>query len=324
MDISVVVCTYNQAPSLRLTLEALAAQVTPPDLAWEVVVVDNNSSDATARVVDAFVATARIRVRYLFVGRQGLSHARNTGLAHATGAVVAFTDDDVGPAPEWLASISIAMRESGADIVGGRILPAWDSPPPPWLRGRAFVPGHLAIMEHEAPAVLRAATGMPAIWGANMAFRRDVFDRVGRFDPRFGLVGTRLYRGEEVDLVARALAVGCRAVYDPRLVVWHRIGADRMCVRYLSRLSFQRAEGQARAESAPAGRQLLGAPLYTYRAAARGVASWLRAVAHRRPDTLDRWLECCEAIGLVCGHVKARRARARSRPRERGPDGAGG
>src|SRR6185503_13879751 len=174
MDISVVVCTYNQASSLRLTLDALAAQVTPPDLAWEVVVVDNNSSDATARVVDAFAATARIRVRYLFVGRQGLSHARNTGLAHANGAVVAFTDDDVGPAPEWLASISIAMRESGADIMGGRILPAWDAPPPPWLRGRAFVPGHFAIMEHAAPAVLRAATGIPAIWGANMAFRRDV------------------------------------------------------------------------------------------------------------------------------------------------------
>ena len=252
MDVSVVVCTYNRAPSLGLTLRSLDVQVTPPDLTWEVVVVDNNSADATRTVVDAFAATARIRVRYLFEPRQGLSHARNTGIAHARGAILAFTDDDVRPGPDWVAGLTRALRETGADIVGGRILPAWDHPPPPWLVARPFLRGPLAIMEHAVPGPVVEATGIPNVWGANMAFRREVFDRVGLFDPRRGVTGRKLYRGEEVELVRRALAAGCRAVYDPRVVVWHRIAAGRMRRRYISRLYFELGRGQrARSGSAP-------------------------------------------------------------------------
>src|SRR4030095_5906640 len=233
MDVSVVVCTYNRAPSLGLTLRSLDVQVTPPDLTWELVVVDNNSAAATRSVVDAFAAAARVRVRYLFESRQGLSHARNTGIAHARGAIVAFTDDDVRPGPDWVAGVTTALRETGADIIGGRILPAWDHPPPPWLISRPFLRGPLAIMEHPMPGAVMEATGIPNVWGANMAFRREVFDRAGLFDPRLGVAGRKLYRGEEVELVRRALAAGCRAAYDPRVVVWHRIAAGRISRRYI-------------------------------------------------------------------------------------------
>lgn len=301
MDISIVVCTYNRAGSLRLTLDAFAAQVTPPDLEWEVLVVDNNSADATRSVVDAFAASPRIRVRYLFEGRQGLSHARNAGLAHTQGRIVAFTDDDVRPAPQWVATIATAIDEGGADIVGGRILPAWDRPPPPWIERRPVLRGHLAIMEDATPGPVVDPHGTPAVWGANMAFRREVFERVGLFDASRGVTGTKLYRGEEPDLVARALAAGCRAVFDPRLVVWHRVGADRMRVGYFSRLYFQRAEGEALAQGLPAGGFLLGVPPFMYRRAAQQLATWLMAAACRRGNALDEWLELCEAVGHVWG-----------------------
>jgi glycosyltransferase involved in cell wall biosynthesis len=82
-------------------------------------VVKNNSADNTTGVVEAFAATARVRVRYRVEARQGLSHARNAGLALAEGHIVAFTDDDVGPAPDWVARVVAAMREHGADVLGG-------------------------------------------------------------------------------------------------------------------------------------------------------------------------------------------------------------
>ena len=305
MDVSVVVCTYNRAPSLGLTLRSLDVQATP-DLTWEVVVVDNNSADATRTVVEAFAAAARIRMRYLFEPRQGLSHARNTGIAHARGAILAFTDDDVRPGPDWVAGLISALGETGADIVGGRILPAWDHPPPPWLVARPFLRGPLAIMEHAVPGPVVEATGIPNVWGANMAFRREVFDRVGLFDPRRGVTGRKLYRGEEVELVRRALAAGCRVVYDPRVVVWHRIAARRIRRRYISRLYFDWAEGNVLAQAPPPGRLLLGVPPSLYRRAAHRLGGWLWAAARQRPDTLDRWLESCEAAGCVWGLWKHR------------------
>src|SRR5215470_19173318 len=100
MDVSIIVCTYNRAASLRLTLAALDAQVTSNDLKCELIVVDNNSTDETGAVIKAFAATAHIGVRPLFVARQGLSRARNAGVAYSGGRIIAFTDDDVLPAPD--------------------------------------------------------------------------------------------------------------------------------------------------------------------------------------------------------------------------------
>jgi len=304
MDVSVIVCTYNRAPSLELTLRALGAQATPPDLRWDLLVVDNNSADATRALVEGFAATAAIRVRYLFEARQGLSHARNAGVTGSTGAILAFTDDDVGPEPDWVAGVSRLMGELGVDILGGRILPRWEHPPPPWLAARPHLRGPFTIMDHPRPGAVLEARGVPNVWGANMAFRREVFTRVGLFDPGLGVTGRKLYRGEEVALVRRALAAGYRAAYDPRLVVWHRIPASRMRRRFVSRLYFDQAEGDGLNEEAPAGRRLLGAPLYLYRQIAGRVSGSLWAAARGRSDALDRWLASCELAGTLWGQWK--------------------
>jgi glucosyl-dolichyl phosphate glucuronosyltransferase len=304
-DVSIVVCTYNRATSLRLTLTSLDAQRTPADLSWELVVVDNNSTDATRVVIEEFAATARIPVRSLFVARQGLSHARNAGVASSHGAIVGFTDDDVHPAPDWVARIAAAMREAGADILGGRILPAWHESPPSWLDDRSFH-GVLTIMDYATATEVLNAHCTPCVWGANMAFRREVFDRVGLFDTRLGIQGTRRYGGEETELVGRALVAGCRAIYDPAVVVWHRIGRDRMHIGYVSRVYFQRAEGEARLWPLVTGLALFGVPLGMYRMTALRVGRWLAAVALRRPDRIHRWLVCCRAAGLMWGARKGR------------------
>src|SRR6476661_3558101 len=125
MQVSVVVATYDRARLLGATLEALAAQRVPAGLDWEIVVVDNASRDGTAELIRWFAKGSPVPVRAAFEARQGVSHARNRGIAEARGAILAFTDDDVTPAKDWVAEISASMDRWKAQGVGGRILPQW-------------------------------------------------------------------------------------------------------------------------------------------------------------------------------------------------------
>ena len=134
LDASVVVCTYNRCASLAETLDAIGAQQVPPGFRWELIVVDNNSKDDTRGTVERFAACRpNLAVRYGFEPKQGLSNARNHGIGAATGEFLVFTDDDVLPAADWLATLVQGMREHGCDAAGGYIEPLWQAPPPPWL-----------------------------------------------------------------------------------------------------------------------------------------------------------------------------------------------
>src|SRR2546428_12945993 len=101
MNVSLVICTYNRADSLRVTLGSLADLRVPSDLQWEVLVVDNNSSDHTREVVDA--AASRVPCRYLFEARQGKSFPPKAAVAPAGGEAIAFPDDDATMPPHWRA-----------------------------------------------------------------------------------------------------------------------------------------------------------------------------------------------------------------------------
>jgi glycosyltransferase involved in cell wall biosynthesis len=307
MQISVVIGTYNRAPLLAGTLRALAAQRVPAALAWEIVIVDNNSHDMTARLVADFSRTTAIPVRYVFEPRQGLTHARNRGIREARGSIIAFTDDDVLPAPDWIAQIPAAMERWNADGVGGRILPRWEEASPPrWLAENPHLMSRLAIMDSEASRLLALQLGeQPKVWGANMAFRREVFERAGGFDPRRGIVGDKLFRGEETDLVNRALGLGLTIAYDAALTVFHRIGPDRMRKGYFRKLIFDDAEGEARSTSAASGRSLLGAPLWLYRAAFTGFWKWLGLLLLGRPGAFDQQLDWLWSVGRLTGYWRA-------------------
>src|SRR5712691_3446735 len=229
MRVSVVIGTYNRAYLLEGTLKALASQEVPNSLKWEIVVVDNNSRDTTAQVVTAFSKTTATPVRYVFEAQQGLSRARNRGIKEARGSIIAFTDDDVLPAPDWIVQIAAAIDRWNAHGVGGRILPRWEASPPRWLTDNRHLLSLVAIMDFEASRLLALPLeARPQVWGANMAFRRELFEAVGEFDPRRGIVGKKLSRSEDTDLINRALEHGLKIAYDATLTVFHRIGSDRM------------------------------------------------------------------------------------------------
>jgi len=304
MDASIVVCTYNRAESLRDTLRALQALRAAPGRAWEVIVVDNNSRDHTRAVVEAVQRDWPL-LRYEFEGAQGLSHARNHGLGCARGEVVLFTDDDVLPEPEWLEATLAGLAHHAAEACGGWIGPIWESPPPPWLTERFH--GFLAVRaERSDDYPITAETPTP--YGANMAFRRAVFDRVGLFDTRRGRKGAVLASGEDGEMFERLLAAGLKVVFLGGARVHHKVEAFRATKRYLRRWRMQTSRNIVLARGLPGERRLFNIPLYLFPQIARALGRVVSGrLWHAADEAFQREMVLCHFIGVVQGLRQQRR-----------------
>ena len=123
MKITIILCTYNRCGSLAKALQSASALRLPDSDEWEVLVVDNNSSDKTREVVEEFRGRYPGRFRYLFEPQQGKSYALNAGVREARGDVLAFTDDDVTFEPMWLQNLTASLRTGEWAGAGGRTLP---------------------------------------------------------------------------------------------------------------------------------------------------------------------------------------------------------
>jgi glycosyltransferase involved in cell wall biosynthesis len=317
MDLTVLIATYNRAAILGEAIESVLAQRLPPGVRWELVVVDNNSHDDTKAVVEHYIRTSAVPVCYLFEGRQGKSHALNAGLKRADGDVIAFTDDDVLVSPEWAATALRVMDRSGADGTGGRILPKWVTPPPAWLANSKRLRSYLALVEAVTPQVLSyPLSGPGGIWGANMVFRRSVFNEIGEFDVELGPCGRLPVNFEDLDMVERALRRGLKIVYDPDLVVYHRVSAERMRKKYFRRWAFTSGLALAVRALPPRGHHVvLGRPFWLYRRTARAFSKWCVAALLRRPYTLDMGVDFFQAAGALWWYPEAtRRVQRREEP----------
>jgi glycosyltransferase involved in cell wall biosynthesis len=311
VDATVLIATYNRARILGDAIEAVLAQQTPPGLRWEFLIVDNNSRDGTRAVVDRYASTSPVPVRYLFEGRQGKSYALNAGLGQARGAVIAFTDDDVIVPSDWLATALRVLDRWQADGGGGRILPRWELPPPLWLASNAALRIRLALMEVDTHQVLRfPLRGPGAIWGANMVFRRSMFDQVGYFDVELGPSGSRPVNFEDVDMVERSLRHGRKVVYDPELVVYHRVPAERMRMSYFRRWAFLTGRAEALRRKTGRGRfPIFGRPFWLCCSLGTLFSRWVVAALLRRSTALDLQLDFLTLAGRLWWYPEgARRA----------------
>jgi len=207
MRLSVVVCTRNRAPQLRAFLERVGGLSGPAS--WELVVVNNGSSDETAEVLRQFRRASLRPLTVVEEPRPGLGRARNRGWRAAAGELIAFTDDDCYPADDYLHQIIACFEDPSLGFLGGRIL--------------LFDPTDLpiTIQELDRRVEVDPKAFLPAglLHGANFAFRREVLEAIGGFDDGFG-AGTA-FACEDVDALARAAALGWRGAYDPRPLVYH-------------------------------------------------------------------------------------------------------
>lgn len=305
MDASIIVCTYNRADSLRDTLKALRAQQAPERCEWEVLVVDNNSSDRTRRVVEDEARTWP-RLRYEFEARQGLSRARNHGIKCARGDVLLFTDDDVLPEPDWLIVTLAGLDRYGADACGGYIAPIWEESPPDWLTERFY--GFLAVRtDREDDYLIASAAQAP--FGANMAFRRYVFDQVGMFDADRGRKGKVLASGEDGEMFERILGAGLKAVFLGKSRVHHKVEAFRTTKSYLRRWRLQTSRNLAVARGVPGDRRLFNIPAYIvfqfFRAVARAIGA---RFTQPGDEAFNREMIVCHFLGTFQGLWQSRRS----------------
>ena len=282
LRLTIVIPTYNRAPLLARALRRVSAQ-TAGAVPIDIVVVDNNSTDETTRVVDE---CGDPRVRLVFEPQQGLSFARNAGIAAAAARrekaddhIIAFTDDDVEVADGWaerLLQEFVAHPE--IDCVGGRVLPEWEVAPPRWLTTEHW--GPLALQDHGEDAREFNRHVPICLVGANVAFRRRVFDRVGWFSPAVQRVKVGIGSTEDHELLLRMYDAGGRARYAPDVVVTTPVPQERMTRAYHRR--WHEGHGRFTAvmrvpemELSSRG-SLMGVPAHLFRSAATDAAAWLR------------------------------------------------
>ncbi len=316
-EATVVLCTYNRASLLPVALDRLLDQ-SRDSPAHEIILVDNNSSDDTRRVVERYTNSTVPRVHYVFEPRQGLAHARNAGIAASRADIIAFTDDDVWVSDTWVQVIKRTFdAHPEVDCLGGRTLPIWPSVPPAWLTRLHWV-GPLALQDYGDRAFSVDASRPICLAGANFAFRKDVFARIGAFSPEVG-------RTEDTELMLRLWRAGACAMYVPDMKAFAAVQPERLSKRYhrqwhsntgrcnarMQLVELTAADGSLRSEAPPLAR-VAGVPRFALRQLATEALEWCKATARRR-ESEAFWHEV-QARSLV-GYMRESRARFLQRSR---------
>lgn len=297
MKFTVAVCTWNRAALLRQCLGRLAlVRYTPGD--WEVLVVNNNCTDDTESVLDAF--DGRLPLRRAFEPQQGLSHARNTAVGEALGEYVVWTDDDMLVEAGWLAAYARAVeRHPEAAVFGGPIRPRFEGTPPAWLSaawrdiGAVFAARDLG----DEPFELNADGELP--YGANFVVRMRE-QRLFKYDPALGRMLDGGTLGEETAVIRAILAAGGTGWWVPDAAAEHWITKRRQTVGHLR--SYYILQGKTFGKwERYGGPMLLGRPLWLW-----GRILWteLAYVRARLGGDPHRWLKPLVEASFLRGSAR--------------------
>jgi glycosyltransferase involved in cell wall biosynthesis len=239
MQMSVIIPTYNRANSLRVTLQSLLEQDLSP-ASYEIIVVDNNSSDHTVAVVREIRQSGVVDVRYLHEARPGVHYARNLGATQAQGTILYFTDDDMVADRRMLSELLIPFAfDPRIAVVTGRVLPKWESDPPAWVK-KHCANTLLSLQLRSEDLII--SNEDPGVWSCHEAIRKDVLLECGGFNPE-NTEGRWVGDGE-TGLNLKVQARGYKFAFTGKSVTHHVIPAARMTQRYLNK----RLENQGNAD----------------------------------------------------------------------------
>lgn len=235
LKISVVICTYNRCVYIKDAMESLYNQTLPKDQ-YEVIIVNNNSTDHTEQVCRTFLAEHPLaHYLYLNESRQGASFARNTGAAHAGSSLLCFMDDDAIADKDYLEKI-VAFFEHYPDAggLGGRIIPRYIPSEPRWMSHYvSSLVGHFHYSDHVS---IFSTNKYPL--ESNMIIRKADFDAIHGFNPALpGVAGTLRIGGEGKDFFFRLKALGRTIYYDPSIRVQHVVEVPKLTREYMYRVA---------------------------------------------------------------------------------------
>jgi glycosyltransferase involved in cell wall biosynthesis len=238
--VSVIVCTRNRSTFLAKTCHEILDRGYR-GTEWEVVIIDNGSTDDTLSIAEQVAAENPERVRVVVEHQLGLSEARNRGIAEARYDLLAFIDDDAFPLDGWLEALVSPFDGDEVMAAGGPVDPMIEGDLPTWFRGR-YLP-FLTVWDLGAEPLELFYFEYPR--GANMAFRKEAFDRWGGFSPYLGRKGASLLSCEETEMFLRVQRGGGKIMYAPGARVRHLTVADRITPGWLLR----RCEAQGKSEA---------------------------------------------------------------------------
>ncbi len=232
--LSIIVCTYNRDQYIGKTLDHLLRQDLP-QLEYEVIIVDNNSTDRTAQICQDFISDhPDAPFHYVVETNQGHSYSRNRGIEESQAELVSFIDDDAFVHKPFGRNIIHFFKENEEIlVVGGKIIPVYEEKEPKWM-SHFLLPLVSALDMGSSP---RLFTGRKFPVGANMIFRRTVFDQYGTFNVALGRKGTGLMGGDEKELIYRLKNDNAPIYYAPDVVVDHIIPKRRLTKNYIQGLA---------------------------------------------------------------------------------------
>lgn len=220
--VSVVICTYNRSSFLQSALDSLLVQT---DSDFEMLIIDNNSSDDTHEIVKSYSQRSS-RIKYFLEIKQGLSHARNRGIKEATGSYIAYVDDDCIIPTAWIENLKNIIAFTRADILGGPVFPFYLKNTSSWFKDEyhTFEFGPTARMLAKSETLI----------GCNMVVLKSIFDEIGLFRADLGMTGNQILYSEETEFQLRYIKSKANngIYYDPLLYVKHYLRPEKMTLSW--------------------------------------------------------------------------------------------
>jgi glycosyltransferase involved in cell wall biosynthesis len=268
---------------------------------YEIILVDNNSTDQTRSFCESYAATCPVPIRYIFEPRQGVSYARNTGITVARAPILAFTDDDITVSSNWIQSIKRAFDEH-PDVygIGGKVIPEGDFALPKWLTRDQWYP--LAIQDYGNSPLRMNAENPLGLVSANLALRRAAFERIGLFSIALQRIKDGIGSAEDHDLHLRLYEAGLEELYLPEIVVTTEVQPERLTRAYHRR--WHRGNGHFCAlmrdpQIEQSVARLFDVPAYLYKQTLIDVLGWLRyTLAGNSREAFLRETRICFFMGF--------------------------
>jgi glycosyltransferase involved in cell wall biosynthesis len=220
---------------LRNALKSVAESIIDEPNMYEVLVVDNNSSDETSEVVASFKnSDFPFRLIYIKEVTQGVSYARNRGIYEASGKYIAYMDDDQLLDPSYLSMLPVAFKETGANCIGGKIFYSNESDIPSWLKPITNSVGQIDLGDE----IIILGALDPLLKGGNIAYLRSTVLNLGGYNTQFGRSGNELLGGEEDELQKRIRSVGETIAYHPKIIQYHVLLPEKLKKNYWRKYNF--------------------------------------------------------------------------------------